>query len=91
VAHTPAPGLVDRLKESKRRFDFLTEQLTRPEVISNRSEFSKLSRERSDLEEIVTSAERYLSSLDAYSQARLLLEDSRSADLHELAQSELNT
>jgi peptide chain release factor 1 len=90
VAHTPAPGLVDRLKESKRRFEFLTEQLTRPEVITNRQEFSKLSRERSELEEIVTTADRYLVALESYTQARALLEDPKSSDLHGLAQIELS-
>jgi len=46
--------MLDRLKEVERRYEELERLVGDPAVIANRREFAKLSRERAQLEEIVT-------------------------------------
>ncbi len=81
--------MLARLEETARHFEQLTERLTLPEIISNREQFSKLSRERSGLEEIVGAHAAYKRNLSHYQSARKLLETENDAEMRELADAEV--
>lgn len=89
MAHQASPEMLARLEESVRRFDVLTEQLTLPEIISDRKKFSDLSKERSNLEEIVGVYLSYRKNLADYTQARDLLSLEKDSDLKQMAQEEI--
>lgn len=67
----------------------LNEQLSQPEVVQNREEFSKLSREHSSFEETIRLFRKFKSDIQNYQDARALLSDSSDKDMRELAQAEI--
>jgi peptide chain release factor 1 len=91
VAFVAQPEMINRLDETVRRFEMLTEQLTLPEVISSREKFQSLSRERSSLEEIITAYSQFKTDFKNYSQAKTILETENDVDLREMASHELGT
>lgn len=90
MAHVPSPEMLGHLKESTRRFDLLTEQLSQPEVISSREKFAKLSKERSSLEEVVSGYLAYQKMLDDYNGARAMMETESDAEMRSMAARELS-
>lgn len=88
MAHVPSPEMVGSLEESRRRFDRITDELTRPEIVSNRETFSKLSKERSSLEPLALKAADYFRDLEEYRGARQMLEEN-DAELRSMASSEI--
>jgi peptide chain release factor 1 len=89
MAHQASKEMIDRLEESARRFDLLTEQLTLPEIIGNREQFQKLSKERSSLEKLATEYAEYRRDFDAYQGARQMLENEKDSELREMASAEI--
>ena len=51
--------MIDRLEETLKKYNEITEELTRPETLSNISLLTKLSKEQSDLSEIVEAYKKY--------------------------------
>ena len=45
--------MFEKLEETRKRYEFLTEEIIKPEVIANQNEWKKLVKERADIEEIV--------------------------------------
>ena len=45
--------MFNKLEETKKRYEFLTDEIVKPEVIANQNEWKKLVKERADIEEIV--------------------------------------
>ena len=45
--------MFERLEDIKKRYDYITNELTKPEVISDVTKTTKLSKEQSDLSEII--------------------------------------
>jgi len=80
--------MFERLKEVERRYEELERLVVDPTVIANRREFAKLSRERSQLEEIVACYRERQTVEKDLAEHRALLEDP-DKDLRELARSEL--
>jgi peptide chain release factor 1 len=91
MAHQSSPEMIARLEESTRRFEFLTEQLTQPETINDRKKFSDLSRERSNLEEIISVYGGYAQNLKNYLEAREILINESDSELKAMATSEIST
>ena len=52
--------MFERLEDIRKRNDFITNELTKPEVISDVSKTMKLSKEQSDLSEIIECYNEYL-------------------------------
>ena len=65
----------DRLESIKERNEFLTNELTKPEVISNIELTTKLSKEQSDLSEIINCYNEYLKANQEYEDAKELAND----------------
>lgn len=67
--------MFERLEVIKQRNDFITEELTKPEVISDVAKTMKLSKEQSDLSEIIECYDAYLKSKSDYEEAKALTSD----------------
>jgi peptide chain release factor 1 len=80
--------MMDKIEELERRYQELEALLSDPAVISNQPEFRKLSREHSDLSELVAAYRRYRKVLGDISDNRELLAD---PDMKEMAEDELKS
>ncbi|HWE51610.1 MAG TPA: peptide chain release factor 1 [Bryobacteraceae bacterium] len=78
----------EKLEKLEARFDELTAQMADPAVISDGGEYRKISKARSDMEEIVAKFRQYRQADDEMEQARGMLTDS-DPDLREMAQLEV--
>lgn len=82
--------MIDKLDTIKKRFLFLTDETGKPEVISNQSEWKKLMKERSSLEDIVAKYDEYLIAEKNMEECKAMLDDP-DEDMRELAKSEYST
>jgi peptide chain release factor 1 len=89
MAYEPPREMLFRLEESKKRFDYLSDQLGQPEVIGNRDQFQKISKERSNLETIVTDYDEYFKKLNDYLGAREMLEKDKDGEMRAIASQEM--
>ncbi len=80
--------MMDKIEELERRYQELEALLSDPVIISNQPEFRKLSREHSDLSELVAAYRRYRKVLVDISDNRELLAD---PDMKEMAEDELKS
>ena len=67
--------MFERLEDIKKRYDFITSELTKPEVISDVKKTMSLSKEQSDLSEIIECYNAYLKSKQDYEEAKELAKD----------------
>lgn len=67
--------MFERLEEIKKRNDAITKELTKPEVISDVKKVTKLSKEQSDLSEIIECYDAYLKAKNDYEEAKELARD----------------
>lgn len=72
--------MFERLEAIKERNEFITNELTKPEVISNVSLTTKLSKEQSDLSEIMECYDAYLKAKNDYEEAKELAKDPEMAE-----------
>jgi len=82
-------NLADKLEKIKVRFDRINEQLSDPAVTSNREKMISLTKERSDLTEIVEAYNRYASVLKNIEGNKEIIDTSDDDDLVAMAESEL--
>jgi len=82
-------NLADKLEKIKIRFDSINEQLSDPGISSNREKLVALTRERSDLSEIVEAYARYSSVLKNIKGNKEIIESVNDNDLVSMAESEL--
>jgi peptide chain release factor 1 len=80
--------MLDQFESIKARFDQVGVALTNPEIINNKKEFGRLSKEYRDLEKLVKPFEEYRKLLDDYSFAKESL-NSNDEEMKELAKMEL--
>lgn len=80
--------MMDKIEELERRYQELESLLSDPVVISNQPEFRKLSREHSDLSELVAAYRRYRKVLGEIADNQELLAD---PDMKEMAEDELKS
>lgn len=78
----------NKLNTLRNKHHKLSEQLSKPEVISNQEQFRKLSKEYSDLEPIVDAYEDYLANEQAIESAHELLKDEE-MDVRAMAEEEI--
>ena len=79
--------MFQKLADIKNRFEFLTDEISKPEVIANQNEWKKLVKERSDYEEIVEKYDEYLVAEKHFNECKEMLSDA-DAELRELAKEE---
>ncbi len=77
---------VDKLASIARRYHELEDMLCRPEIVSDRQQFQKLSKERSEVEGVAQAYERYSRLLADLETTQTALSD---PELRELAEAEL--
>lgn len=74
----------EKLESIKDRYNELTEMLSKPEVMNDFKLVSKLSKEQSDLKEIVTKYDEYLKCENDLQEAKLLINDPELKSIAEL-------
>ncbi len=67
--------MIERLDEVERRYDFLNNELMKPEIISNIKKTTELSKEQSNLEDIVIEYRKYKKTITDIEDTKLMLED----------------
>ena len=79
--------MFEKLKLMKERFDYLTDEISKPEVIADRELWQKLVKEHSDLETVIEKYDEYLAAEKSFEEAKELL-SSGDDELKELAKAE---
>lgn len=81
--------MLQKLKSVVDRFEEVTSKLSDPELLKDRDAFRELSKERSDLEPIVTKFNEWERLSSNYQQSKEILEESSDDELRELASMEI--
>jgi peptide chain release factor 1 len=81
--------VLDKLKAIEDRYEELTGLLSRAEVLANRQDFQRYSKEQADLAPLVEKIVRYRKLLSDMEEAEEILRGGGDGDLRELAQAEL--
>ncbi|MEM9918563.1 MAG: peptide chain release factor 1 [Bacteroidota bacterium] len=80
--------MIDKLEAIKERYQYLEEQLSDPEVLSDMKRFKKVNKEYKDLQEIVQVYDQYKELLGNIDTATEMLQDS-DEEMQEMAKAEL--
>jgi peptide chain release factor 1 len=83
------PKFLSKLDGLEKRYDELTQMLGRPEIIGNRAEYQKLSRESSQLGQLVQATRNRRKLVRELDEARLMLREG-DPDMRELAKDEVS-
>jgi len=82
-------NLADKLEKIKVKYDSINEQLSDPTIASNREKMISLTKERSDLAEIVEVYAKYSNALKNIAGNEEIIESSNDSDLVSMAEAEL--
>lgn len=80
--------MFEKLEKVKARYNEIYELLAKPDITSDQNEFKKLSKEYSDLEDIVKAYDRYIRLKAEADENRNLLFETSDAEMKELAREE---
>ena len=83
-------NLADKLEKIKVKYDSINEQLSDPHISAEREKMISLTRERSDLSEIVEAYSRYASVLKNIKGNKEIIETVNDNDLVSMAEAELD-
>ncbi|MDD5363358.1 MAG: peptide chain release factor 1 [Ignavibacteria bacterium] len=81
--------MFEKLNKVKERYQEISDLLNKPETIKDQKEFRTLSKEYSDLTEVVNSYNKYLSLKKEYEDNKELMYNSGDSELKEMAKEEL--
>lgn len=81
-------NMFDKLEKVKERYNEIAELLNKPETVSDQKEFRRLSKEYSDLTDIVNAYEEYMKVKHELEENKKLLYETNDADMKELAAAE---
>lgn len=79
-----------KLKEVEQRFEEIGLKLSQPEIIKNREQFQKLSKEHKDLTEIVATYQAHQKATEELASSEEILGNTKEADLLEMAKEEVD-
>ncbi len=82
-------SFIDKLEKIKQRYEQINQLFTEPEYINNHDKIKSLSKEKSEIEEIVIAYEKYLKISKDFEGNKELIENSSDKEIIELAESEL--
>lgn len=82
--------MLDKLASLEEKYDELTEQLSRPEIISDQSKYQKYAKAHSDLSEIVSLYREYKSLLEQINDAQEMLREDHEEDFEEMLLEEMD-
>jgi peptide chain release factor 1 len=80
--------MFDKLQKVKVRYNEIAELLSKSDIVSDQKEYIKLSKEYSDLTEIVNSFDEYKKITEQLEQNKILLFDTSDSEMKELAKAE---
>lgn len=80
--------MFDKLEKVKERYNEIAELLNKPETVNDQKEFRRLSKEYSDLTDIVNAYEEYMKVKHELEENKKLLYETNDADMKELAAAE---
>ncbi len=80
--------MFNKLQKVKERYGEISDMLSNPDVINNQNEFRTLSKEYSDLSEIVESYNAYLKITSDIEENKAILFDTKDSELKEMAKEE---
>lgn len=80
--------MLDKLKEAELKYEYILNELSKPEVVSNQDEFKRLMREQKALTPIIEKYREYRAVDTAIKEAKELLSDKLDPDFRELVESE---
>jgi peptide chain release factor 1 len=80
----------EKMAGLNRRYNELSSLLGDPDVISNRSEFAKLSKEHADIDDMVSAWKIYTKAEDDLAQAKAMLAESDDAEMRTMAREEVH-
>lgn len=80
--------MFDKLEKVKQRYNEIAELLNKPETVNNQKEFRKLSKEYSELSDLVNTYEEYVKVKQQFEDNKKLLYETSDAELKTLAESE---
>jgi peptide chain release factor 1 len=84
--------MFDKLIEVEKRYDFISEKLYDPNIISNQEEYTKLMREHKNLTGVVEKFREYKSTQKSFEEAKAMLEEAGlDKDFKELASEEFES
>jgi len=81
--------MFEKLESIKKRYEELSAEISKSEVIANQELWRKLMKEHADLEEIVSAYEAYLAMQEELPELREMLKTADDAELREMAQEEI--
>jgi len=82
--------MLDQLEAIKERYDEVSQQMTMPEVVSDMTKFTRLSKEYKDLEKIVDQYKVYKNVLSNIDGAKDIIANEKDEDMRDLAKEELD-
>ena len=80
--------MFDKLEKVKERYNEISEILNKPETVNDQKEFRRLSKEYSDLTEIVNAYDEYNKVKQQLEENKKLLYETNDSDMKELASAE---
>jgi len=81
--------MINKLEAIKERFEEVGQLIVQPDAMADMKQFSKLSKEYSDLEKIVDQYHKYKKILDGLKSAKSILETEKDPEFREMAKLEL--
>ena len=81
--------MLEKLQALEERYNELTEEIAKPDIIADQANWQKLMKAHADLEPVVETYRAYRSALTAIDDAKIILDEEKDAELRELAQQEL--
>ncbi len=83
--------MLELVEKFEKRFEEINQELTTPRVLGDQGQLKSLSRERRQVEEIVTLGREYRQCIKAIEEAREIIGAAEDAEMKELAQEELES
>ncbi len=81
--------MLDKLRHIKERWESIAQQMTDPQVISDISRYSKLSKEYKDLQKIVHAYEEYKNLLSNIEHSKAILDNEKDEEFRQMAKADL--
>lgn len=80
---------IEKLKNIKDKFEDLSAKISDPEVIADNKEWTKLVKEHSSLEPIVTQYDAYVKTQNDIEEDKVIIKDESDAEMVELAKADM--
>ena len=83
--------MLEQLEAIRERFEEVSQQMTMPEIVSDMTKFTRLSKEYKDLEKIVAQLTIYKNILSNVEEAKDIVANEKDEEMREMAKEELDS